>query len=58
MVKPGRQGVSPAHGAPLAPPSAKQLSFVVNKTTVDPALADLFASSVSNFLRGEILEMG
>jgi nucleolar protein 12 len=31
----------------LVTPSAEQLSFVVDKTAVDPALADLFASSVS-----------
>ncbi|KAH0545065.1 hypothetical protein FGG08_000836 [Glutinoglossum americanum] len=46
MAKSKRRVVSPAHGAQLATPPAKQLPFVVDKATVDPTLADLFASSL------------
>ncbi|KAH0551537.1 hypothetical protein GP486_007247 [Trichoglossum hirsutum] len=45
MARPKPPVVSPAHGAPLATPPASQLPFVAGAATVDPALADLFASS-------------
>ncbi|KAI9782114.1 MAG: Nucleolar protein 12 [Geoglossum umbratile] len=46
MAKPERRGTRPAHGVPLATLATKPLSFVASKSSVDPALADLFASSL------------